>query len=137
VADNFHQQYENEIPLPSDRSTGLVFAGVALVVALIFRNDLTVVGIAVGIAILLALVSFLAAHILHPLNIAWFRFAMLLNKIVNPIVMFTLFAVTIVPFGLVMQFWYDPLRKRRGDASSSYWIERTKTGPPSSMSNQF
>jgi hypothetical protein len=63
--------------------------------------------------------------------------ATLLNRVVSPIVMLVLFLVIIVPFGLVMQLFRDPLRKRRYTGVKSYWVERSKNGPSNDMSNQF
>ena len=57
--------------------------------------------------------SAFAPALLRPLNLLWFRFSMLLHRVVNPIVMFTIFAVVFVPGGLLMRLWRDPLRARR------------------------
>jgi hypothetical protein len=135
---NFHEGLaEGEVPLPSERSTGLVFAAVALIVAYFWRTNGTVLIVALGLATALVGVSLAAPALLKPLNVAWFRFGLLLNKIVSPVVMLALFAIVIVPFGLVMQLRADPLRKRRRPDARSYWIERDETTPKSSMANQF
>ena len=43
MAKNFHEDYERpDLPLPPDRSTGLVFTAIALIVAYLWRNDPTV-----------------------------------------------------------------------------------------------
>lgn len=134
---NFHETLaEPEWTLPPDRSTGLVFVVVALVVAFFWRADTTVLTVALGIAALLAVISFAAPRLLRPLNIVWMRFALLLSKVMNPIIMFVLFVVLIVPAGLVMRIWYDPLRKRRKSEEATYWVERGETSS-SSMTEQF
>ena len=81
-------------------------------------------------------VSFAAPRVLRPLNIVWFKFGMLLNKIVSPIVMFILFIVTIVPAGLLMRMRYDPMRSKRRPDRETYWVERSDD-VNSSMQNQF
>ncbi len=137
MAKNFHEQLDRpDLPLPSDRSVGLVFATVALIVAFFWRtHELTLI-ISLVIAAILGLVSFTIPKVLRPLNIVWMRFALLISKVVNPVVMLILFIITIVPAGLIMRLSYDPLR-RRGDASSkSYWIVRDKE-EHSSLRNQF
>jgi hypothetical protein len=53
----------------------------------------------------------------------------------NPIVMGILFVVAIVPAGLIMQRFADPLRKKRLPGSGSYWVPRQTQ--PGSMRNQF
>jgi hypothetical protein len=50
--------------------------------------------------------------------------------------MLILFAVVIVPAGLLMRLGYDPLRKRRTPNTQSYWIEREQA-ESSNMTQQF
>ena len=139
IRTNFNDSYAGgEIKPPSERSTGLVFAAVAALVALLWRNSATVPWLALGIAVGLAAISLIAPSLLKPLNIIWFRFGLLLHRIVNPIVMFTIFALVFVPAGIIMRIWRDPLRSRRMRAVSSYWIDRKEAnGPTGSMTNQF
>jgi hypothetical protein len=135
MAKNFHEHYERpELPLPPDRSTGLVFAIVALVVAYFWRTDPMVLQVALWAAGILAAISFIVPIVLRPLNIVWMKFALLLSKVMNPIVMLLLFLIAIVPAGLLMQIGYDPLRRKRGEGKT-YWIERKPD--VSSMKNQF
>lgn len=139
MSGNLHEHFDRpELPLPSDRSTGLVFAAVALVVAYLARAHTTTLTIALGSAAALAAVSFLMPSILRPLNILWMRFALLLSKVMNPIVMLLLFAVAIVPAGLIMQLTRDPLRRRKGDGVT-YWLptDQAERSSQSSMKNQF
>ena len=134
-----HEQFERpELPLPPERSTGLVFTAVALVVAFIWRSNPTVLTIALVLAAVLAAVSFTVPSVLRPLNIAWMRFAVLLSKIMNPIVMLVLFAIAIVPAGLIMQLVRDPLRRRKSD-NASHWIPvvQAERSAQSNMKNQF
>lgn len=136
---NFHEQLDRaEVPLPSDRATGLVFAGVSLIVAFLWRSNPIALTAALALAALLAAISFVAPFTLHPLNVAWMRFALLLSKVVNPIVMLVLFAIAIIPFGLVMQLFRDPLRRRKGEVAS-YWlpVDSTERSRSSNMTQQF
>src|SRR5262245_16936240 len=95
-----HENFAHETPTPpSERSTGLVFTAVAILVAVMWRNSTVVVIAALSIAAVLAAISLLAPAILRPLNFAWFWLGIALNRVVSPIVMLALFAVTIVPFG--------------------------------------
>jgi hypothetical protein len=64
------------------------------------------------------------------------RFALLLSRVMNPIVMLILFVITIVPAGLLMQMMRDPLRAKRRPDQKSYWLDRTRN-EKSSMQNQF
>lgn len=139
MAENFHESLDRgEVPLPSDRSTGLVFSGVSLIVAILWRSNFEVMTVALSLAAGLAAISFIAPSILHPVNVVWMRFALLLSRIVNPIVMLLLFAIAIVPFGLIMQFVRDPLRRRRGEVPT-YWlaVDSAERSRISNMRDQF
>ena len=135
---NFHESYPgSEVKPPSDRSTGLVFAAMGVIVALLWRNSPMVPWLALGIAAALIAISLIAPILLKPLNILWFKFGLLLHRLVNPIVMLIIFALVFVPAGMIMRIWRDPLRSRR-TAASSYWIDRSEgSGTAGSMSNQF
>jgi hypothetical protein len=91
---NFHESFDGgEVRPPSERATGLVFAAVALIVAVLWRNSPTVLWGALGIAAMLAIVSLIAPVLLKPLNMLWFRFGLLLHRVVNPVVMFAVLAL--------------------------------------------
>ena len=135
----FHESYEgSEIKPPSERSTGLLFAAVAVTVAVLGRNNSTVLWLALGIAAILAAVSLITPVLLKPLNMLWFQFGLLLHRVVNPIVMFAVFAAVFVPAGAIMRLWRDPLNSRPKTGASTYWIERRESGDTEgSMTNQF
>ncbi len=136
---NFHESFSQDaVKPPSERSTGLVFVAVALLIAYLRRDHPTVLVSALGAAGALALLSAFAPTLLRPLNLLWFRFSLLLHKVVNPLVMFTIFAVVFVPGGFLMRLFRDPLRARRDPQLTTYWVERTEDdGVPSSMRHQF
>jgi saxitoxin biosynthesis operon SxtJ-like protein len=136
--ENFTSQRETR--RGSDRAFGLVFAvifGLAAVAPLreggAARLDLLGIG---GLWLVLAL---LMPRALAPLNRLWFRFGLLLHKLVSPAVMGLLFFAVITPAALIIR-WLgrDPLRLAFDPKTSSYWIERRPPGPaPDTMRNQF
>jgi hypothetical protein len=138
----FHEDYARYEPvrIGSNRSFGLVFAVVFGLLGAVglwrgFRATPWFLGLA-GLFLLLAL-AFPKA--LAPLNRAWMAFGELLHRIVSPVILGLLYAVAIVPVGLLMRlFGKDPLRLRRDPQSTSYWIVRDPAGPPpETMSRQF
>jgi hypothetical protein len=139
MATNFHESYsQSGIRPPSERTTGLVLALVAVVIGVWWRNIVMVTWLAFGVAVALAALSWLAPKVLKHLNLIWFRLGLLLHRVVNPVVMLVLFVVVFVPAGLIMRFWYDPLRSRREGPGGTYWIDRTTSAPgTASMTNQF
>jgi hypothetical protein len=135
MSGNFHEHYvADEPPGPSDRSTGLTLAAAALIAAYLWRADVAIAGLALACAAALAVTSLAAPSRLRPLNRAWTGLSLALGKITTPIVMALLFAVVIVPAGLIFRLRHDPLRRRKPDVDS-YWIERERTA--SDMSNAF
>lgn len=140
MASNFHETFaEQKLELPSDRSTGLVFAVALAVVAWLGRNYPPMLWTAAAASAGFLTVSLTAPAILRPLNIAWMKLALLMSRIVSPTVMGVLFLITIVPFGLAMQLVRDPLRRKRVANAPSYWIERGSepAAPATDMRNQF
>jgi hypothetical protein len=135
---NFHEGYaEEHAKPPSDRSTGLVFAAVLVVVAVANRERAVVMWPAVLVAAFLAGASIWFPSRLRPLTAVWFRFSMLLHRVVNPAVMFLVFVAVFVPAGLIMRIWSDPLRSHR-KSEGSYWIDcRSESVKSSSMKQQF
>jgi len=76
---------------------------------------------------------------LRPLNWLWFRFGLLLHRVMNPIVMGVVFFGAVLPTGLVVRLLGKDLLRLRGQTgANSYWIERRPPGPaPQSMKDQF
>ncbi len=143
AANNFHESYQDEHPdLPSEKSTGIVFAGVSAVIGGIiyyssgYTNVTALVTCLWITAVFLILAQF-APKILKPLNVAWFKFSMLLFKVVNPIIMLLLFAVLFIPAGLIMQLRLDPLGRKKNPDAKSYWVDKSDKAAEPSMKNQF
>jgi len=138
LSNNFHEHFrDTEVIPPSERATGIVFACVALLVAAFSYATPTVAGPALAVSAAFALTSWLRPAFLAPLNRAWFRLSLLLNRVVNPVVMLLIYSVAIVPAGLVMQVLRDPLAAKRPRERSSYWRDRDPIEVGGTMSNQF
>ena len=75
------------------------------------------------------------SKILTPLNSLWFKFGLLLGKIVSPIIMLIIFFFVVTPIGLFMRLIGKDLLRLRFNKNKSYWIEKSE--PNSKMKNQF
>jgi hypothetical protein len=136
---NFHETYApGEIKPPSERSTGLVFAGVAVIAAIVWRDSPMMPWAALAVAAALSALSMMAPGLLKPVNLIWFRLGLVIHRIVNPAIMLFMFTLFFVPAGYIMRFWYDPLRSARASGNPTYWIAR-KSGAEraGSMTDQF
>lgn len=140
--EQLHEDYRrDEQPQGStDRAFGLTFAVVlALLAAWSWWQES-----AFAPFWLAGAAAFLAAalawpRVLAPLNRAWYRFGMLLHRLVSPLIMAFLFFALVAPIGLLMRaLGHDLLRLKWDRAAHSYWIARTPPGPPAkSMHRQF
>lgn len=131
---------DDELRPGSTRSLGLVFSGFFAIVALLpvlGGGPVRLWALAVSAAFLA--VGLVRPALLGPLNRVWFRFGLLLNRVVSPVVMGLLFFLTVTPTALLMRaVGKDPLRLRRAPRQPSYWIARDPAGPRSgSFKDQF
>ena len=138
IHENFHKR--DEVKVGSERSFGITFAAIFLIIGsfpLISGEPPGVWALCIGVIFLIAAFALPAA--LRPLNIVWFRFGMLLHKIVSPLVMGLLFFITLAPIGLIMRLrGKDPLNLRFDPGASTYWIERDAGElEPETMRRQF
>jgi predicted membrane metal-binding protein len=131
------QTEHTEVKIGSDRNFGFFFAAVFLIVGLWPLMDSGLVrwwslGLA---AALVFLIMFWTAPI-RPLNVAWFKFGLLLGRVIAPVVMAVLFILVVFPTGLIMRaLGKDLLRKKMDRNTPSYWITREE--PVRSMKDQF
>ena len=118
---------------PTERNFGLWFAFLCLAAGL---WKFTVRPLWLGAAFLLLIAALAAPALLKPLNRIWYRFGLLLARVMNPIAMALVYVIAIVPIGLVWKLTRrDPLRLKLDRAAASYWIPREDK--PQSMSRQF
>jgi hypothetical protein len=131
---------DEKIVTGSDRSFGLVMTlALAAVTALNAWHSGKLWPWTGGLAALFVAAALLRPSVLHPLNLVWLRFGLLLHKVVNPVVMALLFYGTVLPTGLIMRLMgKDLLRLKRQPDADSYWIVRRPPGPsPETMRDQF
>ena len=126
-----------EVKMGSERSLGIVFAIVFVIVGLwplTGDGDPRIWSLA--IAALFAALGLFFPKVLGPLNKIWFKFGMLLSAIVSPVVMGLLFFVAVTPTALYMRLrTKDLLNKDLDPDAQSYWIQRDQ--PVGSMKNQY
>lgn len=117
--------------IPTDRSFGFTFAVVFGLVAgwLFWRSNRYAVPVA-AFAGAFAVLGWLAPRVLHPLNVVWMRFGLLLNRIVSPIVLGIIFFGVFTPVSMLFRLiGRDALRRSFVRDQASYWIERSPPGP--------
>ena len=89
------------------------------------------------VATIFAAAAVLAPTTLKPLNILWFKFGLLLHRIVTPVIMGVIFVLTVIPTALAMRLaGKDPLSLKFDRGADSYWVARDGA-EKNSMNNQF
>ena len=124
----------------SNRSFGLVFGVVFIVVALLpVVHGAPIRWWALGVAGAFFAAAVLAPRVLTPLNRVWFALGLVLHRVVNPVIMAMMFYGAILPMALLLRvLGKDLLRLKREPNAASYWIARDPPGPaPGSMTKQF
>lgn len=135
-------RHDDALVVGSDRKFGLVFVvffGLVGAVPLLTRDPPELRAWALGVSGAFLTFTLVAPRVLHPLNVLWMRFGLLLGKIVSPIVLGVLFFGAVLPMALVLRaLGKDLLRLKRAPEATSYWILRTPPGPaPESLKQQF
>ena len=126
----------DEIKISSNRSFGIVFFIVFFFIAIYpVINDGHVRIWSLIISIVFLILGLLNSKILFPLNKIWFKFGILLGKIISPLIMGLIFFVVVTPIGLLMRLFNKDLINLKFNQSKSYWIEKNE--PKSKMKNQF
>ena len=126
----------DDIKVSSNRSFGIVFFIVFLLIAtypLLKGNDLRIWSLLISFGFLI--LGLINSKILSPLNKLWFKFGLILGKIISPLIMGIIFFVVVTPIGVVMRILKKDLLNLKYNKKETYWIE--KTGPKSKMKNQF
>ena len=141
VRGNFHEEiWQEEVRQSPDRSFGIVFAVVFVIIALWPLADDGVVHIwSMILAMLLLAIAIIRPALLAPLNRVWTAFGTVLHRITNPLIMGIIFLGAVTPTALIIRaLGKDPLRRRFDRNAKSYWIDREPPGPePASMKRQF
>ena len=130
-------KFNNNIKISSNRSFGIVFFVVFLFIALYpitYSEDIRIWSLI--ISFIFIILGLLNSKILTPLNKLWFKFGVILGKIISPIIMGIIFFLVVTPIGLIMKvLGKDLLRLKYNKKDNTYWIE--KNGQKSKMKNQF
>lgn len=142
MSDGFHDDYGrgHDVKSGSDRSFGYVFCGLFVIIGLwplLSSGTPRLWSLAIAAGFLG--VSLIRPSLLRPLNRLWFKFGLLLHKVVNPLIMGLIFFTTVTPIGLLMRvLGKDLLGLRLSKESETYWIQRDPPGPaPDTMRQQF
>ena len=128
---------KSEIKISSNRSLGLVFFVVFLIVALWpLKNAEDIRLWSLVLSIIFFILGIFNSKLLTPLNKLWFKFGIFLGAIISPIIMGIVYFLVVTPTGVFMRLLgKDLLKTRKVKNTSTYWIKRNKQ--QSTMKKQF
>jgi len=127
---------QNKIKIGSNRSFGIVFFVVFLIISiwpLLDEKELRYWALIVSIIFLI--LGILKSNILTPLNKVWFKFGILLGNITSPIIMAFIFFLVVTPISFIMKIFGKDILNLKKNNNSSYWIKKDKQSD--SMRKQF
>ena len=126
----------DEVKIGSNKSFGIVFSIVFFIIALyplLSHNEIRLWSLIISIIFLV--LGLLNSKLLTPLNKVWFKFGILLGKIVSPLIMGIIFFLVVTPIGILMRILKKDLLNLKFNKKTTYWIE--KNDLKSKMKNQF
>ena len=126
----------NNIKISSNRSFGIVFFVVFLIVSLYpLLNNESIRTWSIILSIIFLILGLFNSPILSPLNKIWFKFGIILGNFVSPIVMGAVFFLVVTPTSIIMKVFKKDLLSLKRNNNKTYWIEKSTL--KSKMKDQF
>ena len=127
----------HNIERSNERSFGIVFTIFFLILSIYpIINKETINVFFLIISIIIFVITILRPSLFYFPNKIWFKFGILLGKIVSPLVMGIIFYLTVTPTGIIMRLLRkDLLKKKLEIKEKTYWVKKNKYS--GSLKNQF
>ena len=126
----------DEIKLGSNRSFGIVFFAVFVIISLwplLNSNEIRIWALIISIIFLI--LGVINSKILTPVNKLWFKFGIFLGNFIAPIVMGIIYFMVVTPTGLIMKILGKDLLNLKKNNKDTYWIEKDNSN--NDLKNQF
>jgi|TARA_B100000953_G_scaffold285895_1_gene266897 hypothetical protein len=129
--------HKSKIKVSSNRSFGLVFFIVFIIIALWPLTSEDSIRIwSIILSLIFLILGLINSKLLTPLNQLWFKFGITLGAIVAPVVMGIVFFLVVTPTSLILNIMgKDLLNKKYDKKKKTYWIKRNT--PIGTMKRQF
>ena len=115
----------NKIKIGTNRSFGIVFFVVFLLISFWpLLNNGSINFWFLLISLIFLVLGLLNSKILTPLNKLWFKFGLILGRIISPLVMGIIFFFVVTPTGYIMRFLGKDLLNLKFNKGNSYWIKK-------------
>jgi len=126
----------DEIKISSNRNFGVVFFVVFFLIALYpLTYDEGIRTWSIIISLFFLILGLFNSKILNPLNKLWFKFGIILGKIISPLIMGIIYFLVVTPTGLIMRLLRKDILNLKYKKDKSYWIKKNEK--KNNMKNQF
>ncbi len=126
----------DEIKISSNRNFGVVFFVVFFLIALYpLTYDEGIRTWSIIISLFFLILGLFNSKILNPLNKLWFKFGIILGKIISPLIMGIIYFLVVTPTGLIMRLLRKDILNLKYNKDKSYWIKKNEK--KNNMKNQF
>ena len=127
---------EKKIKVSSNKSFGIVFSIFFLLISIypLLNND-PIYYWSLFVSFIFLVLGLMNSKILSPLNLLWFKFGILLGKIVSPVVMGIIFFLVVTPISIILKIFGKDVLNLKFNNNKTYWI--VKDGPKNNMKKQF
>ena len=127
---------EKKIKVSSNKSFGIVFSIFFLLISvyLLLNND-PIYYWSLFVSFIFLVLGLMNSKILSPLNLLWFKFGILLGRIISPVVMGVIFFLVVTPISIILKIFGKDVLNLKFNNNKTYWI--VKDGPKSNMKKQF
>ena len=129
----------NIYKLPSEKNFGYTFSIVFFILSLYFffksEENLVYSSFFISLTILFLVITFFKPNYFKSLNILWFKFGIIISKIINPIILGLLYFIIFTPFAIWFKIIKRDALKINYNSNETYWDD--KIYHKTSMKNQF
>ncbi len=127
---------ESKIKINSNRSFGIVFFVVFFLISVYpLLKDGSIYYWSLIISLVFLILGLLNSKILSPLNVIWFKFGILIGKIISPIIMGIIFFLIVSPISILLKIFRKDVLQLKYHNKKTYWVD--KNDVKSNMKNQF
>lgn len=130
---------KNKIKVSSNKSFGIIFSIFFLILSIyLYIKTGSYPLKLIGICIIFLILGILNSKILTPLNIIWFKFGIIIGRIMSPLIMLIIFFSTLLPISILTRILrkdFLKLDKKKNKKKKTYWELKKKYN--NSMRDQF
>ena len=127
---------EKKIKISSNKNFGIVFSIFFLLISIyLLLNNNPIYYWSLFVSFIFLALGLMNSKILSPLNLLWFKFGILLGKIVSPVVMGIIFFLVVTPISIILKIFGKDVLNLKFNNNKTYWI--VKDGPKNNMKKQF